>query len=85
MARQLTSEEAVRQQRHYDRKAGAVALQPGDVVMVHTDRFIGKRKIKNRWQDGGYVVVEQLSDWPIYKVKCPPSTSKCKSSYQILH
>ena len=85
MARQLTSEEAVRQQRHYDRKAGAVALQPGDIVMVRTDRFVGKRKIKDRWQDGGYVVVEQLSDWPVYKVKCPPSANKHKSSYQILH
>ena len=28
-ARQLTSEEAARQERYYDRKAGAVALQPG--------------------------------------------------------
>ena len=53
--------------------------------MVRTDRFVGKRKIKDRWQDGGYVVVEQLSDWPIYKVKCPPSANKRKSSYQILH
>ena len=29
MARQLTSEEAARQQCHYDRQAGAVTLQPG--------------------------------------------------------
>ena len=76
MARCLTSEEAVKQQRYYDRKAGAVALQPGDVVMVCTDRFVGKRKIKDRWQDGGYVVVEQLADWPVYKVKCPPSANR---------
>ena len=34
MARCLTSEEAVKQQCYYDRKAGAVALQPRDVVMV---------------------------------------------------
>ena len=85
MARHLTSEEAVRQQRYYDRKAGAVALQPGDIVMVHTDRFVGKCKIKDWWQDGGYVAVGQLLDWPVYKVKCPPSANKCKSSYQILH
>ena len=31
------------------------------------------------------MVVEQLSDWPVYKVKCPPSANKCKSTYQILH
>ena len=53
--------------------------------MVHTDRFVGKRKVKDRWQDGRYVVVEQLSDWPVYKVKCPPTVNKRKSKYQILH
>ena len=37
VARCLTSEEVARQCRYYDRKAGAVALQPGDVVMVCTD------------------------------------------------
>ena len=34
MARHLTLEEAVKQQHYYDRKAGAVALQPRDVVIV---------------------------------------------------
>ena len=43
VARCLTSEEVARQCRYYDRKAGAVALQPGDVVMVRTDGFVGKR------------------------------------------
>ena len=41
IARQLTSKEAARQQCHYDRRAGAITLQPGDVVMVLTDRFVG--------------------------------------------
>ena len=47
MARHLTSEEAVKQQCYYNHKARAVALQPGDVVMVRTDRFVGKRKVKD--------------------------------------
>ena len=47
MARQLTSEEAARQQHHYDRRAEAITLQPGDIVMVCTDRFVGKRKVKD--------------------------------------
>ena len=42
VARHLTSEEVARHCHYYDRKAGAVALQPGDVVMVHTDGFVGK-------------------------------------------
>ena len=42
VARCLTSEEAAKQHCYYDRKAGEVALQPGDIVMVHTDGFVGK-------------------------------------------
>ena len=76
MARQLTSEEAARQQHHYDCQAGAITLQPGDVVMVCTDRFVGKHKVKDWWEEGGYVIVNQLEDWPVYKVKCPPSENK---------
>ena len=85
VARHLTSEEAVKQQRYYDRKAGAVALQPGDVVMVHTDQFVGKRKVKDRWEEGGFVVVKQLEDWPVYKVQCPPSGNRHNPQYRILH
>ena len=47
VARHLTSEEAAKQCHYYDRKAGAVALQPGDIVMVHTDGFVGKLKVKD--------------------------------------
>ena len=47
VARHLTSEEAAKQCHYYDRKAGAVALRPGDVVMVCTDGFVGKQKVKD--------------------------------------
>ena len=47
VARHLATQEADRQRHYYDHKAGAVALQPGDVVMVHTDGFVSKRKVKN--------------------------------------
>ena len=60
VARHLTSEEVTRQCRYYDRKVGAVALQPGDVVMVRTNGFVGKRKVKDRWEDRGFIVESQL-------------------------
>ena len=85
VARHLTSEEVARQCHYYDRKAGAVALQPRDVVMVHTDGFVGKRKVKDRWEDGGFIVESQLEDWPVYKVKCPTSDDRQKPRYRILH
>ena len=47
VARCLTSEEVARQCCYYDCKARAVALQPGDVVMVCTDGFVGKQKVKD--------------------------------------
>ena len=47
VARHLTSEEAAKQLRYYDCKAGAFALQPGDIVMVRTDGFVSKQKVKD--------------------------------------
>ena len=85
VARCLTSEEVARQCCHYDHKAGAVALQPGDVVMVHTNGFVGKRKVKDQWEDRGFIVESQLEDWPVYKVKCPTSDDRQKPKYWILH
>ena len=85
VARHLTSEEAAKQCHYCDCKAGAVALQPGDVVMVCTDGFVGKRKVKDRWEDGGFIAESQLEDWPIYKVKCLTSDDWWKPKYQILH
>ena len=85
VARNLTSQEAARQRYYYDRKAGAVALQPGDVVMVCADGFVGKRKVKDRWEDGGFIVESQLGDWPVYKVRCLTSDAKQKPKYHTLH
>ena len=85
VARCLTSEEVARQCRYYDCKAGAVALQPGNVVMVHTNGFVGKQKVKDQWEDGGFIVECQLEDWPVYKVKCLTFDDRQKPKYWILH
>ena len=85
VARCLTSEEVARQCHYYDRKAGAVALQPGDIVMVCTDGFVGKQKVKDQWEDRCFIVESQLEDWPVYKVKCPTSDDRQKPKYWILH
>ena len=85
VARHLTSEEAAKQHHYYDHKAGAVALQPGDIVMVCTDGFVGQRKVKDQWEDGGFITESQLEDWPIYRIKCPTSDDRQKPKYRILH
>ena len=85
LARCLTSEEAAKQCCYYDRKAEAVALQPWDVVMVRTNGFVGKQKVKDHWKDRGFIIESQLEDWPVYKVRCPTSDDRQKPKYQILH
>ena len=54
VARHLTSEEAAKQCHYYDSKAGAVALQPENIVMVCTNGFVGKQKVKDRWLNGKF-------------------------------
>ena len=85
VARHLTSEDAAKQCCYYDQKARAVALQPGDVVMVRIDGFVGKRKVKDWWEDGGFIVESQLEDWLVYKVRCPTADARQKPKYRILH
>ena len=85
VARHLTSQEAAKQRCYYDRKARAVALQPGDVVMVRNDGFVGKQKVKDWWEDGGFIVESQLEDWLVYKVRCLTTDAKQKPKYRILH
>ena len=53
--------------------------------MVCTNGFVGKRKVKDQWEDGGLIVESQLEDWPVYKVRCPTSDAKQKPKYHILH
>ena len=85
VARCLTSEEVAKQCCYYDRKAGAVALQPGDIVMVRIDGFVGKQKVKDQWEDEGFIIKSQLEDWPVYRVKCPTSDDRRKPKYRVLH
>ena len=80
--RDTAFEEARHHKRVYNRKAGAIALQPGDSVLVKMDAFQGqRRKLKNRWSDDIWRVVRQIADnIPTYVV-CNTRTGKTK----VLH
>ena len=61
--------EACWQKQYCDWKIGAVNLKPGDLVLVKTDAFKGKRKIKDRWEEDTCKVVHQtMTDVPSYGV-----------------
>ena len=74
--------EVQRQKRHYNCKAGAVELHPGDKVLVKLDAFRGQWwKLKNRWRDALYTVVKRMADGiPVYEVE--NNTNKKR---QVLH
>ena len=71
LARASAEKEAERFKRIYDRRAGAVALHPGDKVLTWLDAFIGaRRKLKNRWHGQLHMVVRRVADGvPTYVVR----------------
>ena len=69
-AREVTQEEAAHRKRLYDRKASVVTLKIGDIMLVRTDAYQGKRKSKDQWGDVIYRVVAQVDkSIPVYIVK----------------
>ena len=80
--RDTTILEAQRQKRHYNRKARAVELHPGDKVLVKLDAFRGQwQKLKNRWGDALYMVVKCVADGiPAYEVQ-----NDMNKKRQVLH
>ena len=81
-ARDTTIFEAQRQKRHYDRKARAVELHPGDKVLVKLDAFRGQQwKLKNQWGDALYTVVKCMADGiPVYEIE-----NDANKKRQVLH
>ena len=45
-------------------------LVPGSVVLMKSNVYQGKQKVKDRWSETEYVVVRQVTDGvPVYEVK----------------
>ena len=54
--------EAKKQKWYYDRTTSTVQLVPGDVVLMKSDTYHGKQKVKDQWSETEYVVVCQVAD-----------------------
>ena len=68
-AQAQSTAEACQQKWHYDRKVGTVNLKPGNLVLVKADTWKGKRKIKDRWDEETWEVLQQIvADMPSYEV-----------------
>ena len=58
---QFTSE-AERRKQYYDRKADVISLEPGNLVLANTDAYIGKRKVKDCWEEELYELEYQVAE-----------------------
>ena len=52
--------ETKRQKWYYDRKANAVLLEPGDLVLAKANTYKWKRKVKDQWEEELYEVECQV-------------------------
>ena len=70
---------------YYDRKIGTVNLKPGNLVLVKVDAWKGKRKIKDRWEEETWEVVQQIvADVPSYEVMNQHGWSRVLHQNQLL-
>ena len=77
-AQMQSTSDAERHKWHYDRKANAISLDPGDLVLVKADAYRRRRKVKDQWEEESYEVECQVAEGiPSYLVK--------KNSRQDIH
>ena len=66
----MTQTEALRQKWQYDWKTSTVTLNKGDVVLVRNNQFVGKRKLKDHWDNEVYTVCNQVNmGMPVYIIE----------------
>ena len=53
--------EAERQKQYYDRKANAISLEPGDLVLAKANAYTGRRKLKDQCEEELYEVDHQVA------------------------
>ena len=62
--------EAERQKQYYDRKANAISLELGNLVLAKADAYKGRRKVKDQWEEEPYEVEFQVAEGiPSYLMK----------------
>ena len=61
-AQMQSTSEAERQKWHYDRKANAISLEPGDLVLAKANAYRGRRKVKDQWEEEPYKVEHQVAE-----------------------
>ena len=58
-------------------------LVPGDTILVRIKAFGADRKITDKWEQQPYVVLEQMPNQPVFKVK--PTGDDGEENVRTLH
>ena len=70
MATKDANKNRAKQKSHFDLKARATVIHPGDRVPVRINAYEGKHKVADRWENDVYVVTKQPNtDVPVFIVK----------------
>ena len=76
-----STSEVERQKQYYDRKANAISLETGYLVLAKADTYRGNRKVKDQWEEEPYKVKHQVAEGvPSYLVK-----NQWTGHLQVLH
>ena len=80
---EVNLKEAARHKKYYDHKFKCMKLLPGDTVLVRIKAFGADRKITDKWEQKPYIVLEQMANQPVFKVK--PAGDNDESNVRTLH
>ena len=80
---EVNLKEAARHKKYYDCKFKCMKLVPSDTVLVRIKAFGVDRKITDKWEQQPYVVLEQMSNQPVFKVK--PTGDDGEENVRTLH
>ncbi len=72
-----------RNKRMYDRKVKHQTLAVGDRVLLRNLAVTGKKKLGDKWNSVPYLVVEQLKNVPVYRLKPFSSGSQRRRSLSL--
>ena len=81
--KEVNLKEAARHKKYYDHKFKCMKLVHGDTVLVRIKAFGVDRKITDIWEQQPYVVLEQMSNQPVFKVK--PTGDDGEENVRTLH
>ena len=68
---------------YYDKRTKGMSLNPDDIVMVRVKAFGSDRKVANKWEQNPYMVIQQMNDKLVFKVRLVDTTDNKRD--RVLH